>query len=357
MKGLLLAGGHGTRLRPLTFTGNKHMIPIANRPILRYGIDNLRAAGVRDVGIILGPIHEGIREVLGDGSALGINIEYIHQGPPKGLAHAVLCARDFLGDDPFVMYLGDNLLQGGVTPFVRAFERSKADAIIGATPVAEPRHYGVIELEGDRVASLEEKPANPRSNLALVGVYLFTSVIFPVIDRLAPSKRGELEITDAIWNLIHGGKRVVVERVRGWWKDTGLPSDLIEANDLVLSTRPPSEFRIAGIVEEGARVSGPVDLGAHSRLDAEAIVTGPVVIGEGVHIGAGTTLGPGTAVGDGAVLAGCSVRRSILMERTRIEGPVRLANSILGRDVVVSARADPAEESEIIVGDAARIRL
>ena len=357
MKGLLLAGGHGTRLRPLTFTGNKHMIPVANRPILQYGIDNLRAAGVRDVGIILGPIHEGIREVIGDGSRYGMNVQYIHQGPPKGLAHAVLCARDFLDDDPFVMYLGDNLLQEGVTPFVRAFERTNADAVIGATPVAEPRHYGVVELDGERVVSLEEKPANPRSNLALVGVYLFTSVIFPIIDQLAPSKRGELEITDAIWNLIHGGKRVLVERVRGWWKDTGLPSDLIDANDLVLSTRPHSEFRLSGLVEEGARITGPVDLGVRSKVDAGAVVSGPVVIGEDAHIRAGTIVGPGTAVGDGAVLAGCSVRRSIVMERTRIEGPARLANSILGRDVALYARADHAEEAEIVVGDAARIRL
>lgn len=355
MKGLLLAGGHGTRLRPLTFTGNKHMIPIANRPILLYGLENLRAAGIREVGIILGPIHEGIREVIGDGSAFGVRVEYIHQGPPKGLAHAVLCAREFLGNDPFVMYLGDNLLQDGVAPFVKAYELSRAEAVIGATRVADPRHYGVVELEGDRVVSLEEKPANPRSNLALVGVYLFTSTIFPIIDRLTPSKRGELEITDAIWNLVRESKHVIVQPVHGWWKDTGLPADLIEANDLVLSSRPAEKFHLNGVISRDARVAGPVELGSGSEIEAGAAVTGPVVIGDNTRIGAGTIIGPGTAIGSGTVLKGCTVRRSILMDRTRVEGPARLANSILGRDVTLRARVAQSEESEIIVGDSARL--
>ena len=357
MKGLLLAGGHGTRLRPLTFTGNKHMIPVANRPILLYGLDNLRAAGIRDVAIILGPVQEGIREVIGNGSVWGLNVVYIDQGPPRGLAHAVLCAREFLGEDPFVMYLGDNLLQEGVLPFVRAYELSHADAIIGITPVTEPRQYGVVEMDGERIVSLEEKPKNPRSNLALVGVYLFSSKIHSIIERLQPSARGELEITDAIRNLLTVGGHVVTEHVQGWWKDTGHPADLIEANNLVLSTRNASEFVRSGIVESGARVSGSVALGVGSRVESGGEIRGPAVIGTNARIGPGTVIGPGTSVGDGAVLVNCSVRDSILLERVEIIGPIRLARSIVGRDAIVRSRGPLLGEAEMVVGDSAKLQL
>ncbi len=357
MKGLLLAGGHGTRLRPLTFTGNKHMIPVANRPILLYGLDHLRQAGIEEIGIVLGPIQEGIREVIGDGSQWGLRVSYIHQGEPKGLAHAVLCAREFLGDDPFVMYLGDNLLQEGVRPFVRAYEASHPDAIVGATPVADPRRYGVIELDGERIVSVEEKPAQPRSDLALVGVYLFTRKIVPVIEQLKPSKRGELEITDAIRGLLAQGGHVRAQRVGGWWKDTGLPADLIEANNLVLSTRPVKDFRIWGSTEPGAKISGAVEIGENSRVAAGAEITGPAIIGKDVTIGPGTRIGPGSAIGDGSTLSGCSVRSSIVLERAAIEGPLKLADSIVGRDVTLKARTARSDEAQIIVGDAARLLL
>ncbi len=357
MKGLLLAGGYGTRLRPLTFTGNKHMIPVANKPILLYGLGHLRDAGIRDVAIVLGPVREGIQEVVGDGSSFGLRMTYIHQGEPKGLAHAVQCAREFLADSPFVMYLGDNLLQAGVRPFVRTFETEHPDAVIGATPVPEPRHYGVVELDGDRIVSIEEKPAHPKSNLALVGVYLFTPSVFEVIDHLRPSARGELEITEAIAGLIRAGRRVRVERVEGWWKDTGLPADLVEANDRVLATLTPGELPVHGEIRPGARVTGHVGLGRGTVVDAGAEIEGPAILGEDVRVGPGTRIGPGTAIGSGAVLTGCSVRRSILLDRVRIEGPVRLVDSIVGRDVTVRATRPSESEAQIVVGDAARILL
>lgn len=222
MKGLLLAGGYGTRLRPLTFTGNKHMIPIANQPMLFYGLRHLAAVGIADVAVVLGPLHEGISEAIGDGSSFGLRVRYIHQGEPKGLAHAVLCAREFLGDDPFVMYLGDNLLQDGARPLVERFDRDHPDAVIGVTPVQNPSSYGVVELEGNRIVSIREKPPNPRSNLALIGVYLFTPSIHPIIETLEPSARGELEITEAIWKMHEQGRHLAVQRVQGWWKDTGV---------------------------------------------------------------------------------------------------------------------------------------
>ncbi len=355
MKGLLLAGGYGTRLRPLTFTGNKHMIPVANRPILLYGLEHLRAAGIRRVAIVLGPMHEGIQEAVGDGHHLGLEVTYVHQGAPKGLAHAVACAREFLDGEPFVMYLGDNLLQEGVRPFVATYEASRPDAVIGVTPVSEPRHYGVVELDGDRIVSLEEKPARPKSNLALVGVYLFTSAVFEIIDRLKPSARGELEITEAISGLLKEGHRVVVQRVSGWWKDTGLPADLIEANERVLSSLGPKDLVAEGEVRPGAKVRGLVGVGRGTVVEDGAEIDGPAILGEGVRVGPGTRIGPGTSIGAGGILLGCSIRRSILLDRVRVEGPVRLSDSILGRDVTVRSIRPSETEAQIIVGDSARI--
>ncbi len=357
MKGLLLAGGYGTRLRPLTFTGNKHMIPVANRPILFYGLDHLRSAGIREVGLVLGPVHEGIQEAVGDGRAFGLDVTYVHQGTPKGLAHAVACAREFLGNEPFVMYLGDNLLQDGVGGFVRAYETSRPDAVIGATPVADPRQYGVVELAGDRIVSIEEKPRNPKSDLALVGVYLFTSSIFEVIDGLTPSARNELEITEAIWGLVQRQRPVTVQRVSGWWKDTGLPADLLEANERVLASLRSDRLVNQGEVRPGAVLRGPVGIGPGSVVDSGAEIEGPAVLGENVRVGAGTRIGPGTAIGSGSVLEGCAVRRSILLERVHVEGPVRLRDSILGRDVSVRCARATERDTELIVGDSARIAL
>ncbi|HEV8050125.1 MAG TPA: glucose-1-phosphate thymidylyltransferase, partial [Thermoplasmata archaeon] len=297
MKGLLLAGGHGTRLRPLTFSGNKHMIPIANQPMLFYGLRHLAEAGIRDVGVILGPVHEGIEEAVGDGAAFGLRVTYIHQGDPRGLADAVRCARDFLADDPFVMYLGDNLLQQGALPFVRLFEREAPAAVVGATPVADPRSYGVVELdERGEIASIAEKPAHPKSSLALIGVYLFTPSIHDVVARLRPSARGEYEITDAIWELHRTGARVAVQRVEGWWKDTGRPEDLLEANERILRSLPVDRLRSEGTIEPGAVVHGAVAVGAGSVVRAGATLEGPSVIGSDCEIGPGSVVGPVAAL-------------------------------------------------------------
>jgi glucose-1-phosphate thymidylyltransferase len=357
VRGLILAGGHGTRLRPLTFTGNKHMIPIANQPILFYGLRHLAEAGIREVGVVLGPIQEGIQEAIGDGSSFGLRVQYIHQGDPKGLAHAVLCARPFLGDESFVMYLGDNLLQQGVRPFVDLYERERPDAVIGATPVPEPRHYGVVELDGERIVSIEEKPPHPKSDLALIGVYLFTPSIHPIIEALRPSARGELEITEAIWQLHRAGRRVLVQRVQGWWKDTGLPGDLLEANERVLASLPPEAFRRDGRVASGARVIGSVGIGPESLLEDGCEVTGPVVLGRGVRVGRGSRIGPSTAIGDRAQILGASVQHSILLEGARVEGPVTIRDSIVGRNVSILAPPGRDREVSVIVGDAAQLRV
>src|SRR4051795_4762516 len=280
LKGLILSGGKGTRLRPITHTSAKQLVPVANRPVLFYGIDAMAHAGIEEIGIIIAPeTGEEIREVVGDGSAFGVSITYILQDEPAGLAHAVLTAEPFLGDSPFVMYLGDNLLQGGIDDLVTAFRANGPDALILLTPVPDPEHFGVAELDGDRVIALAEKPAQPRTNLALVGVYMFTALIHDAARAIDPSARGELEITDAIQYLVDDGRRVEPHIVRGWWKDTGRLEDMLEANRLVLDRIEPrcdgelvdSQCDGRVVVERGARlerctVRGPAIIGAGARL-------------------------------------------------------------------------------------------
>ncbi len=357
LKGLVLAGGHGTRLRPLTFSGNKHMLPIANQPVLFYGLKHLAQAGIRDVAVVLGPLHEGIQEAVGDGHTFGLRVRYVHQGDPKGLAHAVLCARPFLQDDPFVMYLGDNLLQEGVSQFVHTYQTEHPEAVVGAAPVSNPRQYGIVELEGERIVSIEEKPPHPRSNLALVGVYLFTAAIHPIIERLGPSSRGELEITEAIWKLHKAGSRVLTRRVTGWWKDTGRPEDLLEANELVLRTSPPEFFRNEGAVSRGAHLRGHVGVGPGSVVEDDVEIDGPVILGKGVRVAGGSRVGASTAIGDSVTLRAASVRRSIILEGSTIEGPLRIADSLIGRNVDIRGAVHSDHEVVLTVGDSARLRL
>ena len=358
MKGLILAGGHGTRLRPLTHTGNKHMLPVANRPILYWGLENLRDAGVKEVGIILGPIKEGIEEGVGDGARFGLRVTYITQGEPKGLADAILCAREFLGNDPFLMYLGDNMLEHGVRPYMERFAMGDASAVVGAVPVKDPTHYGVVELgPADAIRSIEEKPKSPRSNLALIGAYLFSPEVHEVVRGLKPSARGELEITDAIRVLEERTHRVKVLHLDGWWKDTGQPEDLLEANERVMASRPPRFFEVKGEIDPLAHVSGHVALGHGGRIAAGCTVRGPVVLGERVQVEDGAYVGPYTAVGDGSVVRHAEVERSILMEDVVIDVQTRVVDSILGRGCRLLQREHRPQGAAFVIGDAGRVLL
>src|SRR5438874_872755 len=280
LKGLILSGGKGTRLRPITHTSAKQLVPVANKPVLFYGIEAMAEAGIEQIGIIIAPqTGDEIRAAAGDGSRFGVAITYIVQDEPLGLAHAVLTAEPYLGETPFVMYLGDNLLQGGIRGLVQAFTTNRPDALILLTPVPDPEHYGVAELDGDRVVRLAEKPPQPTTNLALVGVYMFTAAIHDAARAISPSARGELEITDAIQRLVDDGARVEPHIVRGWWKDTGRLEDMLAANRLVLETidgrvegeldRSQVDGRV--VIEPGAHltrstVRGPAIIGAHARL-------------------------------------------------------------------------------------------
>src|ERR671918_1635864 len=280
MKGLILSGGKGTRLRPITHTSAKQLVPVANKPVLFYGIEAMAEAGIEEVGIIIAPETGGeIREAAGDGSRFGVSIEYIEQDAPLGLAHAVLTAEEFLGDSPFVMYLGDNLLRHGIVALVDTFRDEQPDALILLTPVPDPEHYGVAELSDGRVSRLVEKPKQPQTDLALVGVYMFTPVIFDAARAIEPSWRGELEITDAIQALVDRGLQVDPHIVLGWWKDTGQVQDMLEANRLVLDDL---EERMDGELDD-ARVEGRVVIEPGAKLE-RTTVRGPAVIGAGSRL-------------------------------------------------------------------------
>lgn len=353
MKGLILSGGAGTRLRPITHTAAKQLVPVANKPVLFYGLEAMHAAGITEVGIVVGDTHAEIEAAVGDGSAFGLQVTYVPQEAPLGLAHAVLISEAFLGDEPFVMYLGDNLLKEGIEPFVRAFEAGHPDALILLQKVADPCSYGIAELNGDgRVARLVEKPAEPQSDLALVGVYLFTPAVFDSVKAIKPSARGELEITDAIQHMVDGGLQVDPHIVTGWWKDTGKLEDMLEANRLVLSTL---ESDVRGELHE-TTLEGPVCIGPGSRLE-RCTVRGPVVIGAGCRL-TDTFVGPYTSISDGVVVDHAELEHSIVLEKSRISHlGARMTDSLVGRDCVIAHSDARPVAYRFLVGDCCQIGI
>lgn len=354
MKGLLLAGGHGTRLRPLTHTGNKHMLPVANKPILLYGLESIRDAGIKKIGIILGPIKEGIIEAIGDGSKFGVEVTYIDQPEPKGLAHAVLVAEDFLKDEPFVMYLGDNILMKGIKYLVDDFKKSGRDAMVVLTRVKDPRIFGVAVVDKGRLMKVLEKPKEPPTDLAITGIYMFTPLIFDIIHRLKPSRRGELEITDAIQMLLDEKYNVGYDMVDGWWKDTGKPEDLLEANELILSDLKPSN---EGTVEDDANIVGNVAIGKNTVVKKNTTIRGPAMIGKDCKIGPDTYIGPYTTVGNNVTIVGGEVENSIIMDGTTIDCDKRIVDSLIGRDAKITSNSLKPRGSRFIIGDSTYIGL
>jgi glucose-1-phosphate thymidylyltransferase len=355
LKGLILSGGAGTRLRPITHTSAKQLVPVANKPVLFYGIEALVEAGVKEIGIIIAPeTGDEIREAAGDGSRFGAEITYIVQDKPAGLAHAVLTAEEFIGNSPFVMYLGDNLLRDGLRGLVSTFTEHEPDALILLTPVDDPQSYGVAELDGeDNIVRLIEKPKDPPSNLALVGVYLFQNLIFDAARSLEPSWRGELEITEAIDKLIDDGRSVRSEVVRGWWKDTGQLADMLEANRLVLEELVTS---IEGDVDEGSKVEGRVVIGPGARLE-RAVVRGPAVIGAGACV-EDAYIGPYTSIGDDVHVRRSEVENSIVLAGSVVEDlGTRMEASLLGKEVKLTRSEGMPQTLQMLVGDRSEIKL
>jgi glucose-1-phosphate thymidylyltransferase len=353
LKGLILSGGRGTRLRPITFTRAKQLVPVANKPVLFYGIEALAAAGIREVGIIIAPeTGDEIREAVGDGSRFGVSVTYVEQEAPLGLAHAVLTAERFLGDSPFVMYLGDNLLRDGITDLVDQFRREEPDALILLTPVDDPWNYGVAELDDGRVARLEEKPQQPRTNLALVGVYMFTPSVFEAARAIKPSGRGELEITEAIQHLVDSGRRVDPHIVRGWWKDTGQVQDMLDANRLILDDL--EERRDGELVD--SRVEGRVAIAAGARLE-RTTVRGPAIVGAGAHI-SDAYIGPYTSVGEDVVIERAEVEYSIVLGGSSVRDLAgRIEASLIGRNVAIARTPALPKAYRFVVGDNAEIAI
>jgi glucose-1-phosphate thymidylyltransferase len=331
MKGLILSGGKGTRLRPLTYTSAKQLVPVANKPVLFYGIEALVGAGIRDIGIVVGDTEAEIRQAVGDGSKWGARITYLPQDAPRGLAHAVLISEAFIAGDPFVMYLGDNLLNRGIVGFVEQFTREGPSAQILLTPVPDPHMFGVAELEQGKVIRLVEKPKAPKSNLALVGVYMFSPDIFDSVKRIRPSFRNELEITDAIQDLIDRGLTVSPHLVTGWWKDTGKLEDMLEANRLILET---IETEICGSVDERSKLDGRVIVEAGAVVE-DSVVRGPVIIGEGARL-SHAYVGPFTSIGRDVEIRRSEIEHSIVLEGSMIHDlDSRVADSLIGRGVKI----------------------
>ena len=332
MKGLILSGGKGTRLRPLTYTSAKQLVPVANKPVLFYGIEALVEAGITQIGIVVGDTHEEIKAAVGDGAKFGAKVTYIQQDAPRGLAHAVKISRKFIGRDPFVMYLGDNLLNRGIVEFVDQFIKEKPAAQILLTPVPDPQMFGVAELSGkSKVKRLVEKPKKPKSNLALVGVYMFGPEIFTSVNNIKPSWRNELEITDAIQNLIDRGLRVTPHLVSGWWKDTGKLEDMLEANRLILQTFSTA---IEGDIDAQSRIDG-VAVIDKTAVVKNSVIRGPAIIGPGAKI-IDSYVGPFTSIGKDVEINKSEIEHSIVLEGSLIHDlDTRVADSLIGRGVKI----------------------
>jgi glucose-1-phosphate thymidylyltransferase len=353
MKALVLAGGAGTRLRPITYTSAKQLVPVANKPVLFYGLEAIADVGVTDVGLVVGDTAEEIKAAVGDGSDFGIQASYIPQPAPLGLAHAVQVSREFLGDDDFIMYLGDNFIVGGIGELVGAFRAARPAAQIMLTRVSDPHQFGVAELDASgRVIGLEEKPRQPKSDLALVGVYMFTPAVHEVIAELKPSWRGELEITEAIQRLIDSGRRVDSSLITGYWKDTGNVTDMLEVNRWVLETTEPVRH---GDVDAESELIGRVVIEKDARVRGSRIV-GPAIIGAGTEV-VDSYVGPFTSVGPDCKLTDSEIEYSIVLAGASIRGVRRIEASLIGRGVEITPAPRVPNAHRLVLGDHSRVQI
>jgi glucose-1-phosphate thymidylyltransferase len=353
MKGLILSGGKGTRLRPLTYTSAKQLVPVANKPVLFYGIEALAEAGITDIGIVVGDTQAEIRAAVGDGSRWNVRVTYIEQDAPRGLAHAVLISEPFIGQDSFVMYLGDNLLNKGIRGFAEEFARERPAAQILLARVPDPQMFGVADLENGRVVRLTEKPKDPKSDLALVGVYMFSPAVFESVKRIRPSFRNELEITDAIQDLIDRGLEVRPHIVDGWWKDTGKLEDMLEANRLILDT---IERRIEGTVDADTRIEGKVIIEAGAIIE-QSVIRGPVIIGTNTKI-VHAYVGPFTSIMNDCELVHSEIEHSIVLEGSCISDlSARVADSLIGKNVRIYRRPVKPSAYRFMLGDNSEIGI
>ncbi|MFP4006596.1 MAG: glucose-1-phosphate thymidylyltransferase [Spirulinaceae cyanobacterium] len=356
MKAIILSGGKGTRLRPLTYTGAKQLVPVANKPILWYGIEAIVAAGITEIGIIISPeTGAEIQEKTGDGSRFGAKITYLLQESPDGLAHAVKIAQPFLGNSPFLMYLGDNLIQSQLSSFVEEFKTKQLDSLIFLCPVPNPTAFGVAQVDNNgRVLNLVEKPKNPPSNLALVGIYLFESIVHQAINSIKPSARGELEITDAIQYLINDQKVVSACQLEGWWLDTGKKDDLLEANRIILDSCTDCE--IFGTLDDNSKAIGRVNIGKNSKI-VNCTIRGPVIIGENCHL-ENSFIGPYSSIADGVRLVDADLEHSVVLQDAEVVGiEQRIVDSVIGQRAHLGIAPKRPKALRFMIGDDSKIDL
>ena len=327
MKGILLHGGHGTRLRPLTHTGPKQLLPIANKPMSQYCIESLRDAGITDIAIIIGGMGaDKVKEYYQTGKDFGVNLTYIEQDRPRGIAHAISLGKEFVGNDKFIVFLGDNIIQRNIHDFVTKFEQSDLQALILLCEVDNPSRFGIAEIKNEKIIKIMEKPKKSPSNLAVTGIYFLTPLIFDIISRLRPSLRNELEITDALQKLLEENYKISYNMITDYWKDTGTPEDIINANRAVLENMKPY-FR--GIKEEGVLINGKAMIDENTIIKKGVRIDGPVIIGKNCVIGSNTHIGPNTSVGDNSKISKCEISNSIIMDNCNIDSEIKIVKSII----------------------------
>ena len=354
MKGIILHGGHGTRLRPLTHTGPKQLLTIANKPMSQYALEDLRQAGITDIAIIIGDVFpEKVKEFYGDGKKFGVKITYVYQDKPKGISHAIRLCKDFVGKDKFVVYLGDNVLRTGLVNYTKKFASSKSDAMILLCEVNDPSRFGIAQLDGKKIKKIVEKPKNPTSNLAVIGVYFLTPKIFNIIDKLKPSWRGELEITDALQMMLDDNLTIQYDTVTGWWKDTGTPDDILHANKLILDTiGTKNQF----MLNEGSKIQGNIVIGKNSSISRDSFVTGPAIIGEHCTIGPSARIGPYVSVGNNSILKKCDIENSIIMDGCKITSKIHISDSIVSHGSEIMDNPEP-KKHQFLLGERSQVKI
>ena len=353
MKALITAGGKGTRLRPLTHTQNKHLLPIANKPILHYALEKMVDAGIKEVGIITNQAGEEVTSAIGTGEQWGLKISYIPQEAPLGLAHVVKISQDFIGDEPFIFYLGDNMVVGNLKRFVDAFKKEKSNCHLTLSKVKDPERFGVPELRDNRIVAIDEKPQNPKSEFAVTGIYLYDSTIFEAVNSIRPSARGELEISDAHQYLLDHGYSISYSEITGWWKDTGKPEDVLEANRLILEH---TEAYQKGMIDASSYVSGNVVVEEGANI-INSVVRGPVVIGKNTII-ENSFIGPFTSIGHNCTIRNSEVEFSIVLHQGEIlDVGVRIEGSLLGTSARIVTSTGRPRSNRFMVGDQSLIEI
>jgi len=355
MKGIILHGGHGTRLRPLTHTGPKQLLPIANKPMSQYCVESLRNAGITDIAIIIGGVGSNkVKDYYKNGEEFNVDLSYIEQDSPKGIAHAISLCKDFVGDDNFVVFLGDNFINMSIKNFVNDFEHSSSDAALLLCEVDNPEQFGIAYLDGDKISEMVEKPKNPKSNLAITGIYFLTPKIFEQIKKLKPSWRNELEIVDALQMILDDGNQISYNLITNFWKDTGTPHDIIHANQIILENIPT---KISGSIEPSVEINGNLSLGQNSIIKNNCKIIGPVIIGDDCIIEKNSVIGPNVSIGNNSEISNCHIENSIVMEYCKLDTNIIITDSILAKNSQISSSNTVSTKKNFLLGEGSKITL